>query len=300
MLRRLFAPFIALQAVLFSLFFANMAQAESPARFATLDWTVAETLIALGEPPLAVGDAQSYVRWVAEPVLPENTLDLGIRMQPNPERIWALAKTTPDLTFINSSFYASASPMLEKLLHGKPVQSVNFYQAGDAWQNIVNATHQVAKLIGKPEAAQALMQRYQQKMSEIKPHLTDFTARPVALVQFIDTRHLRIYAQNSPFGAVLSQLGFENAWQGGQNLWGFETISVTQLAKLPQNSRFVVVKPYPNNIANALAHNTLWQHLALAKDPLILPAVWTFGGVPSALRFAEVLEKALLQGGEQW
>lgn len=28
--------------------------------YATVDWTVAETLIALGEPPLAVGDMQSY------------------------------------------------------------------------------------------------------------------------------------------------------------------------------------------------------------------------------------------------
>lgn len=124
--------------------------------------------------------------------------------------------------------------------------------------------------------------------------------RPIALVQFIDTRHLRIYAANSPFGAVLSQLGFHNAWSGSQNAWGFETIDVTQLAKLAPNSRLVVVKPYPANIGSALRYNTLWQHLAMAKDPLILPAVWTFGGIPSAQRFAEMFANGLLHGGEQW
>lgn len=61
-----------------------------------------------------------------------------------------------------------------------------------------------------------------------------------------------------------------------------------------------MVKPYPANIGSALHYNTLWQHLAMAKDPLILPAVWTFGGIPSAQRFAEILAKGLLHGGEQW
>ena len=62
----------------------------------------------------------------------------------------------------------------------------------------------------------------------------------------------------------------------------------------------MVIKPYPTNIQAALAHNTLWQHLDLAKDPLILPAVWTFGGIPSAQRFAQVFVTALQHGGEQW
>lgn len=50
-----------LQAVTFSLFFANPLFAGEPQRsLATLDWTVAETLIALDEQPKAVGDAKNY------------------------------------------------------------------------------------------------------------------------------------------------------------------------------------------------------------------------------------------------
>lgn len=285
-------------AVIFALFFANNVWANTP-KFclATLDWTVAETLIALGENPCAVGDVKSYQQWVGEPALSENTLDLGIRLQPNPEQIFRLAQTAQP-HFINSSFYASASPMLQK--SGTKVDLVDFYSEGNAWQNILKATQNVADLIGKPDQAVRLSENFSQKIAEIRPLVARYTDRPVLLVQFIDTRHLRVYAENSPFGEVLKQLGFRNSWQGSHNAWGFETIEVTQLAKLPKASRFVVVKPYPSNIGRALQHNTLWQRLAMAKDPLILPAVWTFGGIPSAQRFANVFANGLQNGGEKW
>ncbi|OOH89027.1 iron ABC transporter substrate-binding protein [Pasteurellaceae bacterium 15-036681] len=283
-----------------SLLLATPLSAGEPNRdFATLDWTVAETLIALGEQPRAVGDVESYKTWVAEPKLPNSVMDLGIRLQPNPEQLWTLSKQldAQPLVFINSSFYGQTSPMLEKF--GK-VHLVDFYKEGDAWQNVVEATQQIATLIEKPESAEKLLNSYLQKMAQIKPLVADFIDRPIALVQFSDTRHLRIYAENSPFGAVLKQLGFNNAWTGSHNNWGFEWIEVTQLAKLPNNTRFVVVKPYPYNIKSALQHNTFWQRLEMAKDPLVLPTVWTYGGIPSAQRFAEIFANGLINGGDKW
>lgn len=290
-----------LQAVIFSLFFANSLFAGEPQKgIATLDWTVAETLIALGEKPVAVGDVESYQKWVKEPALPDSVKDLGIRLQPNPEQLLILSHSleAQPLHFINSGFYASVTPLLAQF--SPQVDIVDFYREGDAWQNILTASEKVAELIGKPQAFQQLHQGYLQKIEQIRPLVQPYTDRPILLVQFIDTRHLRIYAKNSPFGAVLSQLGFENAWNGSQNHWGFEVIEVTQLAKLPQNSRFVVVKPYPANITSALKYNIIWQKLTMAKDPLILPEVWTFGGIPSAQRFAETLANGLLNGGEPW
>lgn len=285
---------------LFSLCVGAHTAADEPQRgFATLDWTVAETLIALGEAPLAVGDAAHYAIWVGEPKLPADILDLGVRLQPNPEQIWRLAQSpqAQPLIFINTGFYAQTATMLRRF---GQVHQVDFAKEDEAWQNVVNATQQVAQLIGKPQAAEALLQRYWQKIREITPAVAPFTARPVALVQFIDSRHLRIYGKNSLFGAVLTQLGVENAWQEAVNSWGFSTIEVTQLASLPPQSRFVVIKPYPANIQHALAHNTLWQKLAMAQDPLILPSIWTFGAIPSAQRFAEAFAHALQQGGEAW
>ena len=111
---------------------------------------------------------------------------------------------------------------------------------------------------------------------------------------------MRIYGENSLLGAVIQQLGFKNAYLPEVNYWGFQNIEITELAKLPKNTRFVVIKPYPHNIAAALTHNTLWQQLPLAKKPLILPAVWTFGAIPSAQRFVGIFANGLLHGGEAW
>lgn len=290
-----------LQAVIFSLFFANSLFADEPQKgIATLDWTVAETLLALGEKPVAVGDVESYQKWVKEPVLPDSVKDLGIRLQPNPEQLLMLSHSlnAQPLHFINSGFYASVTPLLAQF--SPQVDIVDFYGEGDAWQNILTASEKVAELIEKPDAFHLLKQRYLQKIEQIRPLVKPYLERPIALVQFIDTRHLRIYAKNSPFGAVLSQLGFKNSWQGSHNNWGFEVINVTQLANLSPNSRFVVVKPYPANIASSLKYNSIWRRLEMAKTPLILPEVWTFGGIPSALRFAEMLADALVNGGEVW
>lgn len=290
-----------LQAVIFSLFFANSLFAgEGQKRIATLDWTVAETLIALGEEPIAVGDVESYKKWVKEPVLSPSVRDLGIRLQPNPEQLLMLTNhlEAQPLHFINSGFYASATPLLSQFT--RQIDIVDFYREGDAWQNVLEASEKVARLIGKPEAFKRLHQSYLQKITEIRPLVQPYADRPIILVQFIDSRHLRIYGKNSPFGAVLSHLGFENSWDGSQNNWGFTVIDLTQLTKLPKNSRFIIVKPYPANIASALKYNIIWQKLEMAKDPLILPEVWTFGGIPSAERFAEMLANGLLNGGEAW
>ena len=63
---------------------AQTASAPVP-RIATVDWTIAETLLALGVTPLAVGDVGSYRAWVGEPLLPAAVVDIGQRAQPNRE-----------------------------------------------------------------------------------------------------------------------------------------------------------------------------------------------------------------------
>ena len=95
--------------ILTALFSLKSWAGEPQAGYATVDWSVAETLIALEQPPLAVGDVKSYQTWVIEPQLPEGTLDLGIRLQPNMELIAMLPHfvNAQPLTFIHSAFYAA-------------------------------------------------------------------------------------------------------------------------------------------------------------------------------------------------
>ena len=62
------------------------ATAAAAPRVATSDWTVAETLTAMGHPPVGVADRRVYDTWVNYPPLPKSTLEAGLRFQPNLER----------------------------------------------------------------------------------------------------------------------------------------------------------------------------------------------------------------------
>lgn len=288
------------QAIIFIPFFTISSQAmETKAQFATLDWTVAETLFALGEEPLTIGDAENYTHWAKKTYLPKSIQHLSIHLKPTTNqalRISHHVKSKP-LIFINGSFYAQMTPALKK--YASRVEVVHFYQEGNAWVNVLDATQRIAEIIGKPDAFEILLNQYSHTINKIAPLVKPFTDRPMALIQFINSRHVRIYASNSSFGQVLNQLGFLNSWQGSHNHWGFETIEVAQLAQLPKNSRFVIIKPYPKNIDQAIKYDVLWQKLEMARDPIILPEIWMFGGIPSAQNFAESFANALIQGGEK-
>ena len=104
----------------------------------------------------------------------------------------------------------------------------------------------------------------------------------------------------SLFQAVIERMGIDNAWQGDTNAWGFATVSLEKLVTL--EGRMVVVEPLPPGGREALARNGLWQAMpgvrenSQAAAPLFLPPVWSFGALPSANRFAELLASHLIDG----
>ncbi|MFZ7130407.1 ABC transporter substrate-binding protein [Avibacterium avium] len=267
-------------------------------KVATLDWTIAETLLGLGVTPVAVGDKQSYQNWVSEPALPQSAVDLGTRLQPNKE---LLAQLDIEIFPNSDMYFATAQANLPYLSNVKTLDLVNFYQAGDFWQNQLQATRQLANIVGADSTP--LIHQTETLFAAKKALLTPFQARPLLIVQFIDGRHLRVYGKQSLPGVVLTQLGLQNAWQEAVNLWGFSQISLNQLAQFP-HAKLVIIKPYPQNVPQELASNSLWQALPLAKDPLILPAIWTFGALPSGQRLAVALSQGLQnahrQGEAQW
>ncbi|MNV29401.1 Iron(3+)-hydroxamate-binding protein FhuD precursor [compost metagenome] len=117
---------------------------------------------------------------------------------------------------------------------------------------------------------------------------------PLLLVQFIDERHVRVFGRHSLFEAVMTRLGLRNAWQGETNAWGFSVVSLEQFLTLPE-ARLVVVDPVPVGVSERLQEPGLWQHLPLVKQGKVLhlPAVWSFGGILAARRFADLLSEAL-------
>ncbi|WP_429041067.1 ABC transporter substrate-binding protein [Aeromonas media] len=256
-------------------------------RIVTVDWTIAETLLALGVTPLAMGDVESYRAWVGEPTLPVDVVDIGLRMQPNRE---LLAELKPDLILI-SPLMASLEPTLSRIA---PVQSIALYEPdADLWQRLREATLTIAALVNRTAEAERQLTVLDRDLARMKTSLPA-DLPPLLLVQFIDERHVRVFGRHSLFEAVMARLGLRNAWQGETNAWGFSVVSLEQFLTLPE-ARLVVVDPVPVGVSERLQEPGLWQHLPLVKQGKVLhlPAVWSFGGILAARRFADLLSEAL-------
>lgn len=274
---------------------ADLSQADAVKlvpRIATVDWTIAETLLALGVTPLAVGDVGSYRAWVGEPLLPAAVVDIGQRAQPNRE---LLAELKPDRILI-SPLAAPLAPTLSRIA---PVQSIALYEPdADLWQRLHEATLTIAALVDKTAEAGQLLAGLDQDLAQMRAALPA-DLPPLLVVQFIDERHVRVFGRHSLFEAVMQRLGLRNGWQGETNAWGFAVASLEQLMALPQ-ARLVVVDPIPVGVSERLQEPGLWQQLPQVRVAAVLhlPAVWSFGGVLAARRFAVQLSTALQQDGQ--
>lgn len=274
----LIAPATALAA-------AGEPSAPSP-RLATLDWGIAQNLIAMGESPIAVGQPDGYNTWVGEPPLPAGTHSLGLRAQPNLEM---LAQLDPDRILITRMYAASA----DKLAEVAPVSTVDVYfTPGGVWDNTVAAVKKLGQLAHRPAAANALIQRTEANLDRAAARLPD-NLGPVLVVQLVDSQHVRVYGKRSLIQAAMQRMGVANAWQRDTTRWGMASASLADLADIKQG-RVVVMGPVPVGVAQQYAHNRLWQSLPIVRNaPVVyIPPVWSFGGLPSASRFARLLANA--------
>ncbi|QJQ98264.1 ABC transporter substrate-binding protein [Halomonas sp. PGE1] len=276
----------ALLVLLLALGLAGSPRALAQPAIATLDWTLAETLVALGVTPVGVAQVEAYHAWVGAPHLPEASVDLGLRSQPNLE---LLANLAPDHILI-SPMFANLAP---RLSHIAPVATVPLYTPGrETWPQLHELTHQVGRLAEREAAAERLIAETEARLAALRQRLPE-RVPPLLVVQFMDERHVRVFGEGGLYQAVMARLGLENAWHGETNAWGFSLVGLEQLAGL--TARLVVVEPYPVGVETALAGSGLWQQQPSVRDDslITLPPVWSFGALPSAIRFAEHLVAAL-------
>ncbi|MFW5823730.1 MAG: ABC transporter substrate-binding protein [Marinobacter sp.] len=256
-------------------------------RIATVDWTLAETLLALDVVPVAVAQVRDYQAWVSEPRLPDNVVDLGLRAQPNRELVASLELDR----FLLSPMYQAIEPAMARMV---PVTSLATYTAeGDLWDNLLETTRQLGALTGREDRADRVIRQHRQHVRRVRQTLPD-DLPPLMVVQFIDDRHVRVFGEGSLYEMVMQRLGLENAWEGGTNLWGFSTAGIEELST---RGYLVIVDPMPMGVEKGLATNQLWQSLPAVRHDRVLqlPPVWSFGALPSASRFAEQLGQALKQ-----
>lgn len=260
------------------------AHAQVPSRIVVFDWGLVETLLALGIVPVGIAERDGYDTWVMEPALPPGVADVGLRVEPNLE---AVARLKPDLILLTPQMEAQA-PLLARI--APTLTLAIFAPGGDVWTRAADVAVALSAALGRPEAGADLLGRAHAVLAEVAPRVAPLAGRPLYLASFVDARHVRIYAKGSLFDAVLSRLGLTNAFAGGASFWGFATLGIEHLAA-PADAGVLIFEPVPREARPTMEHGPLWQRLpaVAAGRVALLPPVWSFGGLPSAMRFARLL-----------
>lgn len=274
----------------------------------TPDWAVASTLTALDYPPIATGDTKSYREWVGTPALPSDIIDIGERFTPNFERLAQLTSSSNNIVIIDNDFYAHLRPAYGNTPH----KSVSFMSknAIATWQDYAEPTLQLGEIIHQPQRAQQFLTQSKKQLGKLgatfrqtHPHI-----KKIAVVQFADSNNLRIYTNNSLFRPTFEVMGLNlitlEDQMGKGNLWGFNSLVLSDLAKLDDDTCLVVVEPFSPMLRQELAKNLLWQRLGYgarannSRCMAVLPPIWLYGGVSSMVVFGERLNQAHWLGGK--
>jgi ferric hydroxamate transport system substrate-binding protein len=270
----------------------GQGQAAAPKRVAVFDWGLAETLLGLGVAPVTVAETAGYREWVVEPALPERVADCGLRIEPNFE---LLATIRPDLILITPELEALRTSFARIAL----TETLAIYTPdGAPWDKAREALTAMARLTGREAEGASLLARVDATISAARERIGPAPRPPVLLVNFMDKRHVRIYARNSIFGAVLERLGLTNAYAGPASFWGFATLGIEHLAA-SGDAQLLTFEPIPEEVRATFAERPLWNTLPFVREGRVasLPPVWSFGGVMSGERLARVLGERLAAGG---
>lgn len=268
----------------------------SPARAADalsvvcLEWTSAEMLLSLGITPRAVADVAGYRVWAAAPDLPESVLDLGSRGEPSMERI-AIIK--PDL-IVTASGYGLDATRLQRFA---PVETLKLYEgSATALFDTEREYLRLAAQIGRRQQAQQMLAKFFADLAAMRAELSTRKLPRVAVVSLFDDRHARVYGRNGLFQDVLDLIGVENAWTGETSAWGFATVGFEKLVTLG-DCVIVSLQPVPANVEIRIRQSRLWAALPAVqrRQVMNIPAVWPFGGIAAADRFARFLQVSLLR-----
>ncbi|WNJ88557.1 ABC transporter substrate-binding protein [Bosea sp. 685] len=268
------------------------ARAALPRRIATVDWSVLETLLALGVAPVAATELRQFAEIAVEPIVPAATADLGLRGTVNFEM---LRLVEPELIY-SSSFYAASEPQLRTIA---PVETFSIYtRGGEPFAACEAMTRRIGARLGITERAELYLAETQAEFAALRAglprtHLAG-DGRPVIPINLGDARHFRVFGADSMFGEALARLGIANAWTQATSYSAMAPVGLEALARVPE-AWIALIPPVPPEAMPVLARSAFWNALPniRAGRLLILPSINPYGALPAARRFARQLAQAL-------
>jgi iron complex transport system substrate-binding protein len=267
------------------------ASAEPAARVACIDWAAAESLAWLGVMPVAVPDLATYRQWLPEPALPAATVNLGTRSEPNLE---LLAEIRPDRIII-SSWQAG---MLARFATIAPTESAVIFDARrKPYARIRELLLDVGRTVGREDAARRRLAESDDALDALRriPHGRACRPAYVAVLND-DGAQAFVYGKGSWVDTVMGRIGLRNAWTGPTSFYGNSLVGIVELAANRDAAILYLDQGARTRRAEArLGVSTLWRSLPAVANgrALPIPAFYALGGLPSALRCARILARAM-------
>jgi iron complex transport system substrate-binding protein len=267
---------------------------EAPAqRVVALSWALAEMVLELDETPLAVADVEGYRTWVERPFLPETVKDVGLRREPNFERI---AELKPDLILAGDD----QIDLVGRLEEIAPVLYFDaFSEDHDNYAVARESYVEISKALGKENFAKQQLARLDEELGVLKKRLAAHFGGDlpkVTPIQFMDEATLRVHAANSMAQYALEALGLEHGFPQPPSAWGFALKKVEDLAAV-EEGLVLHIEPFPDG--DKLFGQPLWQFMPFVKEGRFgaIRPTWTFGGPFSVGYLAEGIAETLLDLG---
>lgn len=259
----------------------------APQRIISLDYGLASTAMALGMVPKAVVSAADWGKWVIEPPLPPDVADLGSTWEVSFEIV---SEIKPDL-ILNTPYGGALTPRLQEMA---PVLQLEVYTAegGDILPKAIAATRKLGEALGRSVEAEAFIARADTYFDACRDRIAKAGLPPIAMVYFMDPRHVRVYTAPGLYANVLERIGGQNAWSAEGNYWGFEAIPIETLAQITDpDARLIAFDPMVPDVLPTLEKSPLWHALPFSRPGqfAVLPGSLMFGMLNDAMRFARII-----------
>lgn len=262
-----------------------------PERVVALSWSLAEQVLELGITPVGIADVDGYTTWVVQPPIPEGVASLGLRQEPNLERI---AELEPDVILVSDD-QIGLVPQLERIA---PVLHFDSFSAQhDNQERAREIFLELAELFGRQTLAHDKLAELDQRLGRLAEAIRHhFGATPpkVTIVRFLDTARLVIHGDNALPVAALEALGLENGYPLPATRWGITIKRVQDLGRV-EDGHILYIEPFEQR--DELFSSPLWNAMPFVRDGRViaLPSTWTYGGAMSVGYLADAIAEALLQ-----
>jgi len=287
--------------------FGRTVELDQPAeRVAVIEWQMTEDLLTLCVPPVAVADIEGFHLWTSAEKVPEGTVEIGDRGEPN---LNAVFKADPDLVVVEA--YTAQDDILKKLAkYDVPVLATKGADVEDPIANMLDTFDLIAEATGRQERAEVVTQEFEEHLETAKKTVAEASPETDEFV-FLDgwiqggNVALRPFGQGSLVGEVGEELGLTNAYQGKVDpAYGLGQTDIEGMSRYGDATLFYSGTVDPSADAGdwyaQVAKNPIWKQLPAVDEGRAhaFPAgMWMFGGPRSTEQVVDAYVDVLSGAG---